>query len=258
MISRVYAIALNTFRETVRSKILYTALFFAIAVCLAATAFGRVTIGDQSLVVVTFGLFCASFFSVLFALITGSSLFAKEISRRTIFTMLARPITRVEFIIGKWLGLWFVTSVLIVLMTVLLALYSKIFFSFSCLIIVQAAFYMILEALIICSLVMFFSSLVVTPLFIGVFTFAVFLAGRSTTSILAFISDPNITSSSRRLLEWCYLILPKLELLAVSDQLVAGQDFQLSYYIYSLGYSIGDSALILICAMIVFNKREFN
>ena len=258
MIHRIYAIALNTFRETVRSKILYTVLFFAVAVCAAASAFGRVTIGDQSVVVITFGLFCTSLFSVLFVMITGSALFAKEISRRTIFTLLARPIMRPEFIIGKWLGLWSVATLLIVLMALSLAVYGELFFSFPAKIVCSAAIFMIMESAVISALVMLFSALVVTPLFIGVFSLSVFLAGRSASSILSYLSDPALSDFGRKILEWCYIVLPKLELLSMSDRLVAGQELEISYYIYSLAYSIGDSALILLCAMIIFNRREFN
>ncbi len=186
MIQKIRSIALNTFRESMRSKILFSVFFFAVIVCAAASAFGKVTIGEQGQVVLNFGLFCVSLFSLAFVVISGSLLFAKEVSKRTIFTILARPVRRSEIVVGKWLGMLITAGALVVLMSVALGLYIQLFFNIDPLPIAAAAYCIMMELMIVCALVMFFSSLVVTPLLIGVFSASIFLAGRSSSYILQF------------------------------------------------------------------------
>jgi ABC-type transport system involved in multi-copper enzyme maturation permease subunit len=258
MLQRVFILALNTFRESIRNKILYSVIIFAVLVCAAASAFGRVTIGDQALVVVNFGLFCTSLFSVAYALISGSSLVAKELAKRTIFTLLARPVARYEILIGKWLGLLVTASTLVVLMIAALAIYAQSVFGFSALLLFEAGFFIILELIIVCSLIILFSSLVVTPLFIGVFSLALFLAGRNSSSILQMIEQSAQGTLSESLLRLCYTLLPKFELLTMSDRLVAGELIGINQYYYGFCYTLGYSIITLVIASAIFKRREFN
>lgn len=258
MLRRILTIALNTFRESIRSKILYSVICFGVLVCGAASAFGRVTIGDQGLVVETFGLFCTSLFSIIFSLISGSMLFAKELSRKTIFTLLARPVRRYEILVGKWLGLFLTSGCLVMLMGGALALYTSLVFGRDSLPIFHAGFFMLAELLIIGSLIMFFSSLVVTPLFIGLFSLAVFLAGRSASYILQLIHPDQSDLTLSPILQTFYTILPKFEFLAVNDRLVNGEQLSSGYYLSALGYSLGYSLIVLVVSSLIFSRREFN
>lgn len=258
MLQRIFILALNTFRESIRNKILYTVIIFAVIVCGAASAFGRVTIGDQALVVVNFGLFCTSLFSVAFALISGSTLLSKELAKRTIFTILARPVARFEILIGKWLGLLATASSLAALMIIALSIYAQSIFDFSALVLFQAGFFIILELIVVCSLIILFSSLVVTPLFIGVFSLALFLAGRSASSILQMIESSEQGTLTEGILRFCYTLLPKFELLTMSDRLVAGELVSLNQYYFGFCYALGYSILTLVIASVVFKRREFN
>jgi Cu-processing system permease protein len=258
MLHRILAIAQNTFRESIRSKVLYSVIFFTLLVCIAASAFGRVTIGNQELVVLNFGLFCISLFTILFVTISGSSLVAKELNKRTIFTLLARPIARYEILVGKWLGLFLTATTLIVMMSSALAFYIWLVFASNISIIFSAMLFIIIELMIMCSLILLFSSLVVTPLLIGIFSFALFLAGRSASYVLSLAENSTANSISQWLLRVCYAILPKLETLAISDTIVAGELISAQYYLYSLSYAIGYSVLVLILAALIFKHREFN
>lgn len=258
MFRRIFTIALNTFRESVRSKILYSVICFGILVCGTASAFGRVTIGDQGLVVETFGLFCTSLFSLLFALISGSMLFAKEISKKTIFTILARPVERHEILVGKWLGLFLTSGCLVMLMNGALALYLGAVFTIETLPVFYAGFFMLMELLIVCSLVMFFSAIVVTPLFIGLFSLAVFLAGRNASYILHLTGADQDGSPLSLILSVFHSILPKFEFLALSDRLINGEVLGAGLYGAAFSYTIGYSLVVLVISSLIFSRREFN
>ena len=86
-LDKVMNIALNTVRETIRSKILYSLFFFLILLLAVSAFFGTVTIGDQEKVIKDFGLFALSLFSVLYAVISGSLLLAKELQRKTLYNL---------------------------------------------------------------------------------------------------------------------------------------------------------------------------
>lgn len=105
MFSRIYAVAINTFREAVRDKVLYGVLAFATAVLLFTLALAELSLNQQLRVVLDVGLASISIFSVLVAIFLGSSLLYKEIERKTLYVILPKPIRRWEFLVGKHVGI---------------------------------------------------------------------------------------------------------------------------------------------------------
>ena len=105
---------------------------------------------------------------------------------------------------------------------------------------------------------MLFSSIVVTPLLIGVFSLGVFLAGRSASYILQFIDSNSAEALVTPILRVFHMLLPKLELFAVSDRLVDGVVLDTQYYLSGFGYALGYSLVTLIVASGIFQLREFN
>ena len=113
---RVFAIAINTFREAVRDKVLYGVLGFAVALLLFTLALAELSLNQQRRVVLDIGLASISFFSVVIAVFLGSSLLYKEIERKTLYVILAKPIRRWEFLLGKYIGIVGTAAVFIAIM----------------------------------------------------------------------------------------------------------------------------------------------
>src|SRR5581483_93662 len=105
MNARIGHIASNTFREAVRDRVLYNLIAFAVLMCGAAILVGQISIGIERLVVVNLGLSAVSFFVVVIEIFIVIGLVLKEIEKRTLYTVLARPVHRWEFIVGKFVGL---------------------------------------------------------------------------------------------------------------------------------------------------------
>src|SRR5712671_1663359 len=105
MSARVVPIATNTFREAVRDRVLYNLVAFAILMAGAAVLVGQISINMERLVVINLGLAAVSLFGVVIAIFIGIGLVSKEIDKRTLYTVLSRPVRRWEFIIGKFFGL---------------------------------------------------------------------------------------------------------------------------------------------------------
>jgi ABC-type transport system involved in multi-copper enzyme maturation permease subunit len=124
---RVSAICLNTFREALRNKILYSVLFFAVLLIGISAFFGAVSIGQQEQVIKNFGLFSLSFFGAIITILSGVSLLSKELKQKTVYNILSKPINRWEFILGKYLGLTFTVCLLVALMGIGLVIFVACF-----------------------------------------------------------------------------------------------------------------------------------
>src|SRR2546425_2870323 len=105
MNTRILHIATNTFREAVRDRVLYNLIAFALLLTGAAVLVGQISIDIEKLVVINLGLTAVSLFGIVIAIFIGIGLVSKEIDKRTLYTVLSRPVRRWEFIAGKFFGL---------------------------------------------------------------------------------------------------------------------------------------------------------
>jgi ABC-type transport system involved in multi-copper enzyme maturation permease subunit len=114
---KILAIARNTFRENIRDKILYNLILFALVMILSSIALGHLTLGHEDKVIIGVGLTSISVFGTLIAVFIGIGLVYKELERRTVYSLLAKPVRRYELILGKYLGLLFTLVVNVAIMT---------------------------------------------------------------------------------------------------------------------------------------------
>src|SRR6202035_3931322 len=179
MSGRIAYIAANTFREAVRDRVLYNLIAFALLMSGAAILVGQISIGIERLVLINLGLTAVSLFGIVIAIFIGIGLVSKEIDKRTLYTVLSRPVQRWEFIIGKFFGLagTLVVNTFFMAIGVFSALFyvSHKFVRADALILV-ALYFIILEFLIICALSPLFSSFS-SPLLSAVFAFSLFVIG---------------------------------------------------------------------------------
>jgi ABC-type transport system involved in multi-copper enzyme maturation permease subunit len=115
--SRLLAVAANTFRETVRERVLYNLVFFALLMTLSGLLLGQLSIRQDEKILKDIGLAAMDFFGILIAVFMGTGLVSKEIERRSLYPLLAKPLTRGEFFLGKFAGLAFTLLVNLTVMT---------------------------------------------------------------------------------------------------------------------------------------------
>src|SRR5271170_5537793 len=188
MSARILHIAANTFREAVRDRVLYNLIAFAVLISGAAILVGQISIGIERLVVVNLGLTAVSLFGVVIAIFIGIGLVSKEIEKRTLYTVLSRPVRRWEFIVGKFFGLagTLVVNTFFMAIGVFAALlYVSHKFIGSDAVVFVALYFIVLEFLIVCSLALLFSSFS-TPLLSAVFTFSLFVIGSFAEDLRGF------------------------------------------------------------------------
>lgn len=254
---KVWIIALNTYRESIRSKILYSTFFFAGLIVLVTTIFGSVTIGDQVKVIKDFGLMSISLFSVGYIVIAGATLLEKELAKKTIFNLLAKPVRRGEFVLGKWLGLLMTSLLLAFTMTVALVGYVALFEGGVDSLLLLSGLFIVLELAIVSATAIFFSSLVVTPLLNGLFTFAVFLVGRNVEYVSYFVKTGEVEGLSKVVLDLLYFILPHLDKLNFHNSIVYGVPVPSGLILNAVLYTAGYAGVLMVLANFLFKRREF-
>jgi ABC-type transport system involved in multi-copper enzyme maturation permease subunit len=185
---RILAIAGNTYRETIRDKILYNLILFALIMILSSLALSQLTIGNETKVILDLGLTSISIFGVLIAIFIGIGLVYKELEKRTVYALLAKPVHRYELILGKYLGLLFTLFVNLAIMTVgleLALLYAGQTGWGPSLRIFPAVFLVFLSLALATALAILFSTFS-TPALSALFTFFLWVIGHFGGDLMSF------------------------------------------------------------------------
>jgi len=252
---RIWVLASNTYREAVRDKLLYNLLLFAALMIASSILLAQVQIGKDDRIYRDVGLSAISFFGVLIAIFVGINLVHKELSTKTIYTMLAKPVRRWEFLLGKYFGL-------LTLLAVEVAIMSACFLGV--LVWTGAEFHIGLVwsiALIYCELAlvtaiaMFFSSFT-TPYLSGMFTIALWIIGHLLADLRAFGSKSEMPGL-RELLEALYWTLPNLDRLDIKADASAGKPIDLARVGFAALYAWLYSFVLMSGAMLLFQRRDF-
>jgi len=251
--TRVGAIALNTFREAIRNRILYLLLIFAVCMITFAQVLSLLTVGSEEKIVKDFGLATIDVFSVLTAVLLGITLVSREIEKRTVLTLLAKPIHRAEFILGKFGGLFITLLVNTVFMTLwffaILAL-KQIFDPQ----LGTAIFLLFLQFLLITALAIFFSCLS-SPILSCVLTLALYVVGHLLWSLE--LLEARLTSESARLLcRVAYYLLPNFANFDIKGQVVHGQVIDPGTVGFAFLYLALYGSAVLLAACAVFQRKE--
>ncbi len=256
MNSRIGYIAFNTFREAVRDRVLYNLIAFALLLSGAAILVGEVSIDIERLVVVNVGLTAVSFFGVVIAIFIGIGLVSQEIEKRTLYTVLSRPVRRWEFVVGKFFGLTgtLVVNTFLMAVGVLLALlYVAHKFEAMDAWVLVGLYFIVLQFLIVCALALFFSSFS-TPLMSAVFTFALFVIGSLAEDLRGFA---RITPGLAGWLAKAVVnVVPNLSSLNVINQVAHGDAIPGRLILYNSVYALLYSAMAISGAVLIFQRRD--
>jgi ABC-type transport system involved in multi-copper enzyme maturation permease subunit len=262
MSRRIWAIALNTFREAVRNKILYAALFVAVASNLLALALGEMSLHEEARVARDVGLATISLFGSLIAVAMGITLLYNEIQRKTVHTVLSKPIARWEFVVGKYLGMATTLSLVCVVLSLSTAGVLRTQGVGLDAAITKAMLLSWMEVLCVAGLAIFFSSFS-TPFVSGAFTLFVWVIGRATPEMRYAIEaskDPFIKAACHFALR----VFPDLHVFAVSGSELGGKHVTVhasfvswGYVAQSAGYAAIVIAILLVLSTLIFSRREF-
>jgi len=256
MNARVIHIASNTFREAVRDRVLYNLIAFALLLSGAAILVGQISIDIEKLVVINLGLTAVSLFGVVIAIFIGIGLVSKEIEKRTLYTVLSRPVRRWEFIVGKFFGLagTLVVNTLFMALGVFGALlYLAHRFHKPDAWVLVALYFIILQFLIICALALLFSSFS-SPLLSAVFAFALFVIGSFAEDLRGFATMAH--GVSRWLATGAAYLVPNFSALNVISSVAHEQPIAGHLILYSTVYAALYTAMAVCGAVLIFQHRN--
>ncbi len=256
--NRVGSVALHTFKEAVRDKVLYNLIVFALLLIGAAILFGSISVGIEKVILVNLGLSSISVFGLLMAIFIGIGLVSKEIERRTIFTILTKPVRRAEFIIGKFLGLLLTLVVNTTIMAV--GFYAALFYQQRSLgaddlLALQAIYFILLQLALVVGLALLFSC-ISTPILSSVFTFCLYVIGNFLSDIRWFGEETG-SALVENLTKAVYYLLPNFGDFNVISRVAHGLPVPGYVLLANSLYALLYITILLSAAILIFEEREF-
>src|ERR1700758_3349644 len=252
MNARIACIAANTFREAVRDRVLYNLIAFALLLAGAAIFVGQISIDIEKLVVINLGLTAVSLFGLVIAIFIGIGLVSKEIEKRTLYTVLSRPVRRWEFIVGKFFGL----AGTLVVNTFLMAigvfgalLYVAHKLARPDALILVALYFIVLQFLIICALALLFSSFS-SPQLSAVFAFSLFVIGSFAEDLRGFARLSH--GITRWLATGAAYLVPNFSALNVISAVAHKQPPSAQLILQNTAYALFYTAMVLSGAVLIF------
>jgi hypothetical protein len=251
----IAAIALNTFREGIRDRILYLLLAFALLIIGASRFVSLLTVGDESKIIKDLGLSAISLFGLLTAVFVGVSLVFKEIEKRTVLTLLAKPVSRWQFVAGKYAGLLAVLGLNVVLMSAVLA-GILLFRGESPLPLLPAELLILVELALITAFAILFSSFS-NPVLSAVGTAAVYVAGHLSWSF-DLLKKRLPPGAGRALCDALHAAIPNLDRLDLKAAAVHALPLPPGEPLWAGLYGVAYSVAVLVVASWLFGRRDFS
>ena len=266
--SAISRIAVQVFKESVRDKVLYNLVLFAVLLIAASYLIGQLTAGQDVKIIKDLGLAATQIFGLFIAVFIGIGLVSKEVERRSIYGLLAKPVRRHELILGKYAGLVLTLAVNVSVMAV--ALYAVLGYmswveteefrqswdaSATDPAMLTAILLIFVQLMLVTAIALFFSTFS-SPILSAVLTFGLFVVGHFNADLRNFerVVDSPVAASLARAL---YYALPNLAPFDVKAQVVHGHAVSLGYVAVTSAYASAYICALLLAAMLIFSRRDF-
>ena len=264
----ISTVAINVFRESVRDRVPYNLVLFSVLLIASSYLLGQLTAGQDVKIVKDLGLAAISVFGLFIAIFIGIGLVSKEVERRSIYALLSKPVSRPQFIAGKYLGLVLTLAVNITVMVV--ALYIVLGYlswqetaEYKAVwdvpgpdpAMLKAVFLIFIELMLVTALALFFSTFS-TPMLSAVLTFGLYVAGHFNSDLKNFDKVVN-SQAAIWLSRGMYHVLPDLSAFDVKTEVVHGLPVPMGYLASTTAYGLAYVIALLLVATFIFSRRDF-
>ena len=264
----IRTVAVNVFRESVRDRVPYNLVAFAVLLMAASYILGQLTAGQDVKIIKDLGLAATSIFGLFIAIFIGIGLVSKEVERRSVYALLAKPLSRSQFILGKYLGLALTLTVNVAVMTV--ALYAVLAYMGWVQTpamkaaaelpavdpaLLKAVLLITIELMVVTALALFFSTFS-TPLLSAALTLGIYIAGRFNADLRhldAIVNARPVVWLARA----AYHVLPDFAAFDVKTEVVHGLPVPAGYLAATAGYGVLYIAALVAAATLIFSRRDF-
>jgi ABC-type transport system involved in multi-copper enzyme maturation permease subunit len=257
-ITKIFVIAKNVFQEIVRDRILYIIGFYAVILAIAIRVLPEFSASTENKIFLDFGIVAMSVITLIVAIFVGTGLVNKEIEKRTVLVLIAKPVSRTEIILGKFFGLVAVLALLVATMTTIYLIFLQLGnIPHQTASILIAAVFLFLQLSLIAAVAITFGVFTSSLLAITL-TIAVYLMGNITQDLVKFgrLSRNPVVEFFAQVL---YLIIPDLSRLDLKNEAVYGLQAlpDVTALITNVVYGLFYSVMLLAAAIYIFSKREF-
>ncbi len=255
--SRILIVARNTFREAVRDRVLFNLVFFALLMIASAVVVGQISMDIETVVMVSLGLSAISLIGLLIAVFTGVGLVSKEIDKRTLHAVLAKPLRRWEFLLGKFAGLVVTLTVNTAAMAAglfLAMLFVKHSIARGDAVVLVAVYFILLKLALVVALAMLFSCFT-SPLLAMLFTGGLYVAGLFVAQ-LRNLQNTQMTPQLQNLFSILSLLLPNFENYDVMGAAAHGRHIPTSLAVNNTLYTVLYCTIVLGIAALIFSRKD--
>lgn len=267
----LWPIAYITFKEGIRNRAMYGISIVALLLLVANFLLSGMIMQDVGKVAVDMALSTVSFSGLLLVLFVGINLMAKDLDKRTIYMVLSRPISRSQYIMGKFFGMALLILATVIILSIFACIsiflvkitYPNYFARFSWPLVFLALGFITLTLLMLSSLSFLFSSFTSTSFIALVLTVISYVIGQSLSDVKALVEAPQIvgiqvSSATVKIVQAAYYLFPNLSILDIKTQAAHGLAVSPSFIFWALTYGIIYTSLIITLAAVIFRKREFS
>ena len=251
---RLWALAVNTFREAVRDRVLHSILFFGAATVILSIIFKDITIGDQAKVVRSVAHSGVDIFASIIAMFLGISLLWKELEKKTIYTILSKPIPRWMFVLGKYTGLVLTVGVELLLLVIMYSIAIGIYQGLPSMTTYVSFGLIFVELLLLTAWATLFSAYS-APMTASAFTLSIFVIGHLADDIWLYGSQAE-SPMVQNIAVILYYMLPNFELFNIRSFAIHQQPVPWDRVWPALGYGLSYTAAVLWLAVGVFSRRD--
>ncbi|MFV0387509.1 MAG: ABC transporter permease [Pyrinomonadaceae bacterium] len=253
--SRIISISKNTFREAIRDRVLYNLVVFVLLITASAILLGELTAGNEAQTIVNVGLAAVLIFGVFIAIFVGVGLVSKEIEKRTLYALLSKPVSRAEFLLGKYFGLCLTLLVNVLIMGGGITL-ALLYVGGGNLI--ASAWYAVIliyfELTIVTAIALMFSSFS-TPALSALLTFLIFVIGHLSTT-LRELAQTFSGVATRFFVNAVYYLLPNLKNFEFATNASHGEVPSSRFFFGAVLYAIVYVAIIISLSIIIFSRKN--
>jgi Cu-processing system permease protein len=250
-------VALNTFREAVRDRVLYNLVFFALLMIASAVVVGQISMEIETVVMISLGLSAISLIGLLIAVFTGVGLVSKEIDKRTLHAVLAKPLRRWEFLLGKFAGL--VMTLAVNMAAMALGLFAALWLVKHSMapadtVVLVAVYFILLKLMLVVALAMLFSCFT-SPLLAILFTGGLYLAGLF-VSELRSLQVTSLTPQMQKFFAVVSYVLPNFGNYDVMGAAAHGRPVAGLLVLHNTLYTLVYCAIVLSAAAVIFSRKD--
>lgn len=254
--SKVLIIAKYSFKEIMKSRIIYGTGVLGIALVIVTFVATEFTYGTPQKVSLDFGLGMLSLSSLGIALFIGATLLPKEIDTRTIYMVVSRPVPRWSFILGKLLGLFGVLVLNIFILSLITIGCTTLLGGGIDQVVLLAIGFNLIESLLLMMVVVFFS-LFSNTILSTLISFVILMLGHAIqeTQFITFVQNRPILG---KVLGFYHLVLPGFYKLNLKDFVIYKQSIDSSYLINAFMYGTSYSLFLLFLILYIFQKKNLD